>query len=99
MNLFNLKGSTFGIPFIFDFMSKNESVIKKQANIKIKSLNLNIFNEFIYDQNNSHSGKNIISFPNNTIKTKYDVKEMLMTFVSDNSKFNECKQQCMKKNA
>ena len=91
LNLFNLKGSTFGIPFIFDFMSKNESVIKKQANIKIKSLNLNIFNEFIYDQNNSHSGKNIISFPNNTIKTKYDVKEMLMTFVSDNSKFNDSK--------
>ena len=91
LNLFNLKGSTFGIPFIFDFMSKNESVIKKQANLEIKSLNLNIFNEFIYDQNNSHSGKNIISFPNNTIKTKYDVKEMLMTFVSDNSKFNDSK--------
>ena len=89
LNLFNLKGSTFGVPFVFDFMIKNDSVIKKNSNIEVKSLNLNIFNEFIYNHNSSHYGKNIISFPSTTIKTKYNIKEKLMTFVSDNSHFRD----------
>tara|TARA_B110000238_G_scaffold169449_1_gene186365 strand:- start:422 stop:1906 length:1485 start_codon:yes stop_codon:yes gene_type:complete len=89
LNLFNLKGSTFGVPFVFDFTIKNDSVIKKKANIEVKSLNLNIFNEFIHDHNSPLHGKNIISFPNTVIKTKYNMKEKLITFVSDNSQFSD----------
>jgi hypothetical protein len=89
LNLFNLKGSTFGVPFVFNLSSKNDSIINKKANLEIKSLNLNIFNEFIYDHNGSHHGKNIISLTNTTIRTKYNVKEKLMTFVSDNLQLND----------
>ena len=89
LNLFNLKGSTFGVPFVFNLSSKNDTVINKKANLEIKSLNLNIFNEFIYDHNGSHHGKNIISLTNTTIRTKYNVKEKLMTFVSDNLQLND----------
>ena len=89
LNLLNLKGNTFGVPFVFDLSSKIDSGIKKQANLKIKSLNLNIFNESIYDHNGSHYGKNIITLTNTTIKTKYDIKEKLMTFVSDNLKVSD----------
>tara|TARA_B110000238_G_scaffold159020_1_gene172408 strand:+ start:181 stop:1653 length:1473 start_codon:yes stop_codon:yes gene_type:complete len=87
LNLFRLKGNVFGVPFSFDLKSQNNSVINKKMNLEVESLKLNIFNE----NNNSNTGKNIISFLNSTIKTKYDVKEKLITFISDNSKFNNSK--------
>ena len=60
-------------------------------NLEVKSLKLDIFNEYIIENNNFNNGKNSISFLNSTIKTKYNVKEKLITFVSDNSKFNSSK--------
>ena len=91
LNLFNLNGSVFGASFIFDFKSRNDSLKAKEVNFKVKSLKLNIFNESIVENINSNSGKNIISFFNNTIKTKYNVKEKLITFTSDNSRSNSSK--------
>ena len=91
LNLFNLKGSVFGALFTFDLKSRNGALKVKEVNFKVKSLKLNIFNESIIENNNSNYGKNIISFLKNTIKTKYNVKDKLITFTSDNSRLNSSK--------
>ena len=91
LNLFDLKANVFGVPFNFSLKSNNESVINKKVNLDVKYLHLNIYNESISKDDNSKSGKNIISFLNNTIKTKYDKKEKLITFTSDNTKYNSSK--------
>ena len=91
LNILKLKGSIFGVPFTFDFKSKNDSIINKMINFKAKSLKLDILNEFTVEDKNSTRGKNIILFLNSTFKTKYDVKEKLIRFTSDNSKYNSSK--------
>ena len=77
--------------FNFDLKSKNDLLINKKINLNAKSLKLNIFNESIIKNNNSNTGNNIISFLNSTIKTKYNVKEKLIIFESNNSKLNNSK--------
>ena len=52
---------------------------------------LNIFNESIAKDKDSIIGKNIISFLNSKIKTKYNIKEKLINFESDNSRLNTSK--------
>ncbi len=91
LNLFNLKGNIFGTSFIFDFKRKNDSLSSKEINFKVKSLKLNIFNKSIFENNNFNTGKNTILFLNNKIKTKYNMKEKLITFESDNSRLNNSK--------
>ena len=91
LNLFNLKGDIFGVPFIFDVKSKNDSVVNKKVNFKAKSLQLNIFNESITENNKSNSGKNIISFLSSAIKTKYNIKEKLIIFESFASRLGNSK--------
>tara|TARA_B100000795_G_scaffold267879_1_gene253630 strand:+ start:464 stop:1948 length:1485 start_codon:yes stop_codon:yes gene_type:complete len=91
LNLFNLKGIIFGIPFILDFIGKNDSIIKKKINFEAKSLKLNIFNEFTVKNNNFDTGENIISFLNSSIKTKFDIKKKLIIFESSNSRLNSSK--------
>ena len=88
LNLINLKGNVFGTSFIFDLKNRNDSLIRKEINFKAKSLKLNIFNESIVENNNINGGKNIISYLDTTIKTKYSVEEKLITFTSDNSKID-----------
>ena len=86
-NFFNLKGEIFNIPFTFDFNNHNDSVKYKKFNFKSKLLRLNISNKsttekkFIYGENN-------ILFLNSTVNTKYNVKEKLITFKSDNSRLD-----------
>jgi hypothetical protein len=87
INLFHLKGNIFGVPFIFDHKSKKDSLKNNELKFKARSLKLNIFNESISD-NESNTGKNIISFLNSSMKTKYSVKEKLITFKSANSRLN-----------
>ena len=86
LNLFDLKGSIFGVPFVFEFNSKNKNPIIKKINFNVKSLKLNIFNEIIKKRNKNKYGRFFISFLNSTIKTKYTMKEQKITFVSYNSK-------------
>ena len=91
LNLFNLKGDIFGVPFIFDVKSKNDSVVNKKVNFKAKSLQLNILNESITENNKSNSGKNIISFLSSATKTKYNIKEKLIIFESYASRLGNSK--------
>ena len=84
LNLFNLKGEAFAVPFIFDFENRNDPIKNKKINFRAKSLKLNILNESIND-NSSSTGNNVISIFNSKIKTKYNIKEQLITFTSNDS--------------
>ena len=88
LNFLNLKGEVFKIPFVFDFINHNNSNIYEKINFNFKPLQLNILNEFIKEKNNYTTGTNIVSFLNSQINTKYNIKEKLITFNSDNSKLN-----------
>ena len=91
LNLFDLKGNFFGIPFVFEIENKIDLIKKKKINFKTRSLKLSIVNEFITNNDNSNNGKNTILFLNSIIKTKYNMKEKLLTFASDNSKLSGLK--------
>ena len=91
LNFFNLRGSIFTIPFTFKFNSNDDLNKKKQINFKAKSLDLNFFNESFKEKNNPSTGRNIISFLNSTIKTKYNMNDELITFESNNAKFKNSK--------
>jgi len=91
INLFNLKGSVFGVLFTFDIMGQNNSLKNKEINFKAKSLKLNISNVLIAENNKSSSGKNTVSFLNSKMKTKYTIKEETINFESDKSRLNNSK--------
>ena len=89
LNFLNLDGEVFNTPFTFQ--SQNDLVKYKQLNFNSKSIKLNIFNESNIENNVSTIGKNIISFLNSTITTKYNLKEKLIIFESDNSRVGNSK--------
>jgi hypothetical protein len=85
LNLFSLKGEIYAIPFIFNFKNQNDPIKNKEINFNAKTLKLNIFNKLNGKKNNSNSGRNIISFLNSTMNTKYNFEEKLIIFKSENS--------------
>jgi hypothetical protein len=87
LNLFNLKGRIFNIPFKLNFMSNKDNNYE-EINISSKSLKLDIINKLFIKKNNQIEGENIISFLNNKINTKYDVDNKLIIFKSKQSKIN-----------
>ena len=88
LNLIMLNGEVFNIPFILNVEKQINSTQDRMINISAKNLGLNIFNESVIIDQNSINGKNIISLLNSTTHTKYDIKEKLITFTSDNSRIN-----------
>ena len=88
LNLSRLKGELFNIPFIFDFKKEIYSTENKKINIRAKKLKFNFFNESNKENNNLIVGKNIITFFNSKIKTKYIRDDNLITFKSINSGVN-----------
>ena len=86
VNLLNLKGEIYAVPFIFNFKNYNNLIKNKEINFKAKSLNLNIFNKSSKEKNDYISGNNIISILDSRINTKYEIKDKLIIFESDNSK-------------
>tara|TARA_B110000259_G_scaffold90680_1_gene105275 strand:- start:975 stop:2606 length:1632 start_codon:yes stop_codon:yes gene_type:complete len=86
LNLFNLKGETFNIPFNFNYKKKLNSLKSEEINIIAKRLKLNFFNIHGLVDNNENEGKNIISFLNSKIKTNYKIENDIMMFNSTNSK-------------
>ena len=86
LNFLKLRGEVFNIPFSIDFKNQNNLIKIKEINFNAESLKLNIFNRFVIDQNNSITGKNIISLLNSRIDTNYKAKEKLITFESHNSR-------------
>ena len=84
LNLATLSGEVFNIPFIFNLKKQIYSNETKTININAKDLRLNIFNESNKTDQDLVSGKNIISFLNSTISTKYYIKKKIITFKSRN---------------
>ena len=75
-------------------------ILKKKFNaleteiidISTRSLKLDILNTFnVSDSNNDYNGKNIISFINSTVRTKYKTKENMLIFESTYSKIKNNK--------
>jgi hypothetical protein len=86
LNIFNLRGEVFNIPFTFNFNNSNDHTKFEAINLNFKSLRLNILNELGIKKNNSIVGKNIVSFLNNEINTEYYIEEKLIIFKSSSSK-------------
>ncbi|MDC1139558.1 hypothetical protein OAT04_01685 [Candidatus Pelagibacter sp.] len=86
-NFLNLKGKIFNVPFVFEFISHNESVKYKKINFSSKSLKLDILNKSTIEKK-LISGENNISFLESKINTKYSIKEKLITFKSNDLKSN-----------
>ena len=86
VNLFNLRGEVFKIPFIFDLIIEPFPSGKKEININARKLKLNLFNIFTNKKNSLIEGLNIISVLNSKIHTQYYIKNNLITFVSDDSR-------------
>ncbi len=91
VNFFNSKGKVFNTPFIFNYKNHHHPSKYQEINFNSKSLKLNIFNESIIEKNGLISGKNIISFINFTLNTKYQIKKKLIIFESSDSKANNSK--------
>ena len=87
VNIIDVEGEVFNVPFTFNFINSNNFPKYKKINFNSKSLDLNIYNEFITEKGLT-SGKNNISFLKSKINTKYDIKEKLIIFESDNPQIN-----------
>tara|TARA_B100000787_G_scaffold162696_1_gene143713 strand:+ start:102 stop:1580 length:1479 start_codon:yes stop_codon:yes gene_type:complete len=85
-NFFDLKGEVFNIPFNFHY--QNNLIEYEKFDFNSKFLKLDISNESTAEKNGSIIGKNIISFLNSKINTKYDIKKNLIIFESDNSRID-----------
>ena len=91
INLFNLKGEVFNIPFSFDYKKKIDSLNSEEVNINAKKLKLSVFNLYNNEKNKLNSGKNIIKFFTSTINTNYKIKNDTLTFNSVNSRIKNAK--------
>ena len=91
LNMFNLSGEVFNIPFKINSQTQIEHQKNNKINIEAKNLRLNIFNESNISGQDSISGKNIISLLESTINTKYELKKKLIVFSSINSRINNSK--------
>jgi hypothetical protein len=91
LNLFNLKGEAFNIPFSFGYSKKFDYLKNTKINITANTLKINIFNIHNLDKNSENKGKNIISFLNSKINTSYKIENDIVMFNSINSKINNSK--------
>jgi hypothetical protein len=80
LNLFNLKGEVFNVPFIFDYKKEFDSFNKYKFNITSDTLKLNFFDT--YDKDNSKKRKNVSSLLNIKLDTNYKVENGITTFES-----------------
>ena len=86
LNFLNLKGEAFNLPFTFNLNNHNDLTKFEKINLNLKSLRLNISNEFVEEKNKIINGNNSVSILNTTINTKYNIQKKLIIFKSDDSK-------------
>ena len=91
LNLFNLKGEVFNVPFKFDHNRKFDSSKIEETSIVTQKLKLNIFNTSSLDARNDRKGKSTISFLNSKINTNYKFKNGMVIFNSTNSRIKNSK--------
>ena len=86
LNLLNLKGEVFNIPFNLDYNKKFDSLNTEEIEIIAKTLKLNIFNITSKETGKINAGTNTISFLNSKFNTNYKVKDDVVIFNSSNSR-------------
>ena len=91
LNLFDLKGKVFNLPFSLDYQNTLDFKKNKKIEIKVGNLRLKIMNESFEINKNLTSGVNNISILNSTINTNYNVMDRLITFESNNSRLHNSK--------
>ena len=89
LNLFNVKGEAFNIPFTFELKKEINSSKKQEIIFSSKALKLNIFDKSITKDNNHINGLNTLSFFNFAMNTQYKIENNLIIFESINSKVNK----------
>ena len=90
-NKFNLKGSIFSIPFTFEIKSKNNQQIEKKISFNAKSLNLEIINNYIVDNDGQTKGNNIITFLGTLLNSEFKLDNKSVIFFSKNSRIKKNK--------
>ena len=85
LNFLNSEGKIFNMPFVFDFVNRNDSIKYEKINLRSKVLKLDISNKSTTEKQ-IKSGENIILFLDSKMHTKYNLKEKLIIFKSDNSR-------------
>ena len=83
-NLLDLKGKIFNIPFKLRY--QNTLDLKKKIKIKVPDLKLEIINETLKIDEDSSTGINDISILSSSINTKYNIKDQIVIFQSDDSR-------------
>ena len=91
LNLFNLEGEVFNIPFNFDYNKKFNSLNKEEINITAKRLKLGILNIHNPGEKNESKGENTILLSNSKIITNYKRENDIMIFNSTNSRIKNSK--------
>jgi len=84
LNMFNLKGEIFNIPFKLKY--QNMLNTQKKIEIKAPDLKLEIINEILKIDKYLSSGKNNISILSSSIRTKYNINDQILIFQSDGSR-------------
>ena len=90
-NNFNLKGSIFSIPFTFEIKSKNDQQIEKKISFNAKSLNLEINNDYIVDNDGQAKGNNIVTFLGTLLNSEFKLSNNSVIFFSKNSRIKNNK--------
>ena len=88
LNLLNLKGEVFNIPFDFDIKKNFLLSESKETNFTAKKIKLDIFNRSLKNSNDSFIGSNVISILNLKLNTHYTLSKNLIMFKSKKSKMN-----------
>ncbi|MDA7750801.1 hypothetical protein N8871_01325 [Candidatus Pelagibacter sp.] len=90
-NKFMLKGSIFSIPFIFEIKSKNDQQIEKKISFNAKSLNLEVINDYIVDNDGQAKGNNIVTFLGTLLNSEFKLDDNSVIFFSKNSRIKNNK--------
>jgi len=90
INLFNLRGEIFNIPFNLKYQNILDSQNKKIV-IKAPDLKLQIINEIFKTDDGLSRGKNDISILSSSINTKYTIDDQIIIFQSNASRVHNSK--------
>ena len=91
LNLIDLRGSVFNIPFSLDYQHALNSKKNKRIEIIANDLRLKIIDESFESVENLTTGTNNISILNSKVNTKYNVLDEVVTFESSNSSIQNSK--------
>jgi len=86
LNLMNIEGNVFKIPFTFNLKKTVSSLVNNKINFESKKLKLKIFNESSKKSNDLIEGINTILYLNSKISTQYNIKKNLISFKFDPSR-------------